>query len=285
MESYLKNTNTMEVNHAKSRGKHQIEISATVLREVVNKFIPYLIIKDHRQAGKIKFSCQSLIFTLVLSCICGKRSACAIGKFWSENQYLLKRAIPGMPDIPVSHDTIKRTLESLVFEHIELFMESFALHLLFETLSDLHVSSQMPNDLVPYYKEVLYEYNIMQKERTLSPEDGGSPIKPPFVVNLFASNFRIYELPESEKELLLNCNNVIETVRKFKNIGCCAKASFYTKHYNLPNDSVSYNIQTQPPVEKKADQSRFTLKIDPKLNHNKKFNACPDLAAMASGYK
>ena len=277
----------MEVNHAKSRGKHQIEISATVLREVVNKFIPYLIIKDHRQAGKIKFSCQSLIFTLVLSCICGKRSACAIGKFWSENQYLLKRAIPGMPDIPVSHDTIKRTLESLVFEHIELFMESFALHLLFETLSDLHVSSQMPNDLVPYYKEVLYEYNIMQKERNFKGAHirWCSPIKPPFVVNLFASNFRIYELPESEKELLLNCNNVIETVRKFKNIGCCAKASFYPKHYNLPNESVSYNLQTQPPVEKKADQSRFTLKIDPKLNHNKKFNACPDLAAMASGYK
>lgn len=269
------------VSHNKNKGIYNIEITGSVLREVVNKFIPMLKIHDHRQVGKIKFSCQSIIFILVLACMCHNRSSCAIGRFGKDNQVILKKAIPQMPDIPISHDTIKRTIENMVFDEFQLFLEIFALQILFECLSDMHVSSTLPKELIPFYKEVLLEYNIMQKERNLSVEEGGSPIKPPYHVYLYSSANSDKRLQEYKQDQILSTtSNIIDSIKKHKFLGCCSKAKFLLKQYSI--SSVSSTIVNHS--DKSQKNSSYTLEVNPKTSGNKCFKANPSLKAMASGY-
>lgn len=227
----------------RTRSKFTIQVSASVLREAVSKFIPQIKISEQRQLGKIKFSGQSLVFTLLIACMFGNRTSSSIERFWKENQELLKKAIPLMPDLPVSHDTIKRTLDKLVFNEFELVLESFTLQVLFESLSDQHIGSGLSQKFIPYYKEVLYEYNLMHKERSTSVEEGGSPIKPPYLVVVFPSTLNTEELRPELRTIYLNRIRVIDSVRKYKCVGCSAKANIVIKQ---PKSDDSSENQDQP---------------------------------------
>ena len=143
----------------------QIEVilNAQIVREVVTQYLPLMNIIDKRQAGKIKFTASSLLFVVSLSYICGYRSASSIGRFWSMNRTFLKAAIPHFPDLFVSHDTIKRTIENVIFEQYPAFLDCFTLSLLYEALNEQHLLDTLHEAHRPLFNKVLAERN--EKER------------------------------------------------------------------------------------------------------------------------
>lgn len=246
--------------YKKQREKFTVELNATVVKEVVNKFIPQLQLQDCRQLGKVKFSGHCLIFTLVLAKMCGHHTACAIGRFWAENQSLLKRALPSFPDIPVSHDTIKRTIENLVFENLGSFIEGFALHVLFETLSDLHVSANLPDELVPFYKEVLLEYNQMKKDQEAFRAKYHTQGTNLYKATIFNSTFKGAQM--REQDLLAINQNVplLTALRTLRLSGCCAKTRFVPKKYALEFQAFSALTMAPSPAPATKEQHHQAAK-------------------------
>ena len=269
--------------------KFTVELNATVIKEVVGKFIPQLQLQDRRQVGKIKFSGHCLIFTLVLSKMCGYHSACAIGRFWLENQNLLKKSLPSFPDIAVSHDTIKRTIENLVFEDFGTFIDNFALHVLFETLSDLHVTSALPDELVPFYKEVLLEYNQLKKnqEHYLIQHRGqGNHI---YKATIFNSTFKGAQLREQDLLAFNQQEPLLSALRSLRLTGCCAKAKFVPKKYlheykeavieEQSTNSLNDNYQNSEKPQVRINHNQ----INPDTKVKNKFQVHPYLEAIALG--
>ena len=124
-------------NDPNFKGRVLVSLKPYVVRKVIVTMLSQMDISDRRQLGKVRFSAPSLIFTVSLAYLCGSRSACSMGKFWEHNRDFLAEVIPDFPhDLYVSHDTIKRTIENVVFENYAQFFTRFTQALLYESLND-----------------------------------------------------------------------------------------------------------------------------------------------------
>lgn len=141
-----------------------VVLKEQVTREVISHFIPLINIEDQRCSSKIAFSAQSLLFVVSLSYLCGLRSAVAMGNFWEQHQKFLSCVIPEFPERLVSHDTIKRTMENMVFERFSLFFTRFTERLLYEALNDLHLQHKLPESESWLFKLVLQEHASLERQ-------------------------------------------------------------------------------------------------------------------------
>ncbi|HIX57055.1 MAG TPA: transposase family protein [Candidatus Anaerobiospirillum pullistercoris] len=145
-------------------GKVPVVLIEAVVQEVIANYMRQMNIVDKRQAGKIKFSAASLLFTVSLAYLCGYRSACSMGKFWEQHSQFLHSVIPSFPDLKVSHDTIKRTIENVVFEKFSLFFTRFTESLIYESFNDLHIRDMLPEDQRWLFNRVLQEHSALERQ-------------------------------------------------------------------------------------------------------------------------
>ncbi|MCK0526072.1 transposase family protein [Anaerobiospirillum sp. NML120449] len=234
-------------NREREASKTVVELTPAVCRTVVDKFIPQMNITDLRQGGKIRFSGISLIVTTVLAYMCGYRSACAIGKYWSDFHQELNQIIPDFPDKPVSHDTIKRTIEYLLFPEFTVFIEQFCLNLLFESLSEQHANNQLPDNMVPFFKRVLLEYNQASRDNTrkisgrnwmgsLVQDDDYKFIEDRdrasgaadrrFKATIYSSSMKLNIISKEELEQSRATVSILNQLRSFSFKGCCNDVRF-----------------------------------------------------------
>lgn len=209
-----------------------IVLTVPVVRAVITDYIQQMEIIDRRQAGKIRFSAISLLFTVSLAYLCGYRSACSMGKFWAENRRFLRAVIPNFPEHAVSHDTIKRTIENLVFQDFTTFFSRLTESLIYESLNDLHLRDQLPLDMKAFFNLVLQEHSLL--ERTLnkfkrshdSELAAGGTAKRPYVVEIYGCSARLNAISHDRLEQRKFELSILTLLREFVFHGCAAYVHF-----------------------------------------------------------
>lgn len=149
---------------AKLVDKVPVVLTKVIVKDVVERYLQLISIDDKRQAGKIRFSAVSLLFTVTLAYLCGNRSACAVGKFWAQHQAFLQAVLPSFPQQVVSHDTIKRSIENVVFDKFTLFLTRFTESLIYESLNYLHLCDRLPANQHWLFTQVLKEHSTLERE-------------------------------------------------------------------------------------------------------------------------
>lgn len=194
---------------AKSEEKVPIVLTKVVVRDVIERYLQLINIDDKRQAGKIKFSAISLLFTVTLAFLCGSRSACAVGKFWAQHQSFLQAVVPAFPSQVVSHDTIKRSIENVVFDKFTLFLTRFTESLIYESLNYLHLCDRLPSSQHWLFTQVLKEHSTLEREHLVLNSSsytalGQSPKQRPFNMVLCNNSNRLspnlFEMTAQQKE-------------------------------------------------------------------------------------
>lgn len=148
----------------KTLEKVPVVLSHVIVKDVIERYLHLISIEDKRQAGKIRFSAVSLLFTVMLAYLCGNRSACAVGKFWAQHQTFLQAVLPSFPKQVVSHDTIKRSIENVVFDNFTLFLTRFTESLIYESLNYLHLCDRLPANQHWLFTQVLKEHSTLERE-------------------------------------------------------------------------------------------------------------------------
>ncbi len=219
-------------NDPNFKGRVLVSLKPYVVRKVIVTMLSQMDISDRRQLGKVRFSAPSLIFTVSLAYLCGSRSACSMGKFWEHNRDFLAEVIPDFPhDLYVSHDTIKRTIENVVFENYAQFFTRFTQALLYESLNDLHLTESLPEEQRWLFSIVLQEHSLSEQEqqkqsvrKQLAP--GISSLVRPYNVLVFGCSSRLNSLsPEALSDLKFH-DSILTVLRNYRFSGSACLVHF-----------------------------------------------------------